>query len=467
MSSNIKKEFGISYNPDPQSKLSFLERFAYGAGDFAGNIVYSAISIFLVFYYTDVVHADAAAVGTIMLVSRIFDGISDIIMGIIVDRTKSKYGKARVWLARLAIPYALSAVVLFSVPTNASDTFKLVYIFLSYNLVSTVIFTAINVPYATMNAMMTQNQYERTLLGTFRMLLATAGTLFINTFTLKVVNAFGGDAKAWTLTFVVFGALSIIIFLFSFFFTHERVLDNPNVEAPKTNVLQEFVALLKNKYWIMVVLVIFIMYFSLTVNGGTAIYYAKAVLNDQNLVGPLGNATTIAQIATMFVAVPVFIKRMDKGKAMALGLGICAAGYALTAVAGTNYSIILISNVIKGIGNGFAASCMWGMLSDTIEYGEWKTGIRTAGLANAASSFGSKIGSGVAGAVLGWMMAAGGYQAEAAQQSASAIAAVSTLYIYIPLALSLASAATLFFFYKLDKEYDGIIADLEARKVSE
>ncbi|WP_202914427.1 MFS transporter [Streptococcus sp. S784/96/1] len=459
-----KKEFGMTYNPDPPSKLSFLERFAYGTGDFAGNIVYSAISIFLVFYYTDVVHADAAAVGTIMLVSRIFDGISDIIMGIIVDRTKSKFGKARVWLARLAIPYALSAVILFSVPTNASNTFKLIYIFLSYNLVSTVIFTAINVPYATMNAMMTQNQYERTLLGTFRMLLATAGTLFINTFTLKVVNAFGGDAKAWTLTFVVFGVLSIVIFLFSFFFTHERVIEEQNSDTPKANIAQEFGALLKNKYWLIVALVVFIMYFSLTVGGGTAIYYAKAVLNDQNLVGPLGNATTIAQIATMFVAAPLFVKRMGKGKAMGLGMSISAIGYLMTALVGANYTLIMVSNVIKGIGNGFAASCMWGMLSDTIEYGEWKTGIRSAGLANAASSFGSKVGSGVAGAVLGWVMAAGGYDATAATQSASAVAAVSTLYIYLPLAISVISAVVLLVFYKLDKEYDGIIADLEVRK---
>lgn len=459
-----KKEFGMTYNPDPQSKLSFLERFAYGTGDFAGNIVYSAISIFLVFYYTDVVHADAAAVGTIMLVSRIFDGISDIIMGIIVDRTKSKFGKARVWLARLAIPYALSAVILFSVPVNASDTFKMVYIFLSYNLVSTVIFTAINVPYATMNAMMTQNQYERTLLGTFRMLLATAGTLFINTFTLKVVNAFGGDAKAWTLTFVVFGGLSIVIFLFSFFFTHERVIEEQNSDTPKANIAQEFGALLKNKYWLIVAFVVFIMYFSLTVGGGTAIYYAKAVLNDQNLVGPLGNATTIAQIATMFVAAPLFVKRMGKGKAMVLGMSISAIGYLMTALVGANYTLIMVSNVIKGIGNGFAASCMWRMLSDTIEYGEWKTGIRSAGLANAASSFGSKVGSGVAGAVLGWVMAAGGYDATTATQSASAVAAVSTLYIYLPLAISVISAVVLLVFYKLDKEYDGIIADLEMRK---
>ncbi len=463
MSTKTKKEFGISYNPDPQSRLTFLERFAYGTGDFAGNIVYSAISIFLVYYYTDVVNVNAAAVGSIMLFSRIFDGISDLIMGIIVDRTKSKYGKARIWLARLAIPYAISAVILFSVPANASNAFKLVYVFLSYNLVSTVIFTAINVPYATMNAMVTQNQYERTLLGTFRMLLATAGTLFINTFTLKVVGAFGGDAKAWTYTFAVFGALSIAVFFFSFFFTHERVTEEATSHRPKSNVKAEISALLKNKYWLMVASVIFFLYLSLTINGGSAIYFAKALLNDTAYVSPLGNATTIAQIATMFIA-PLFIKKIGKKNGMVAGLTIGGLGYLLTAIVGADYSMILLANVIKGVGNGFAAACMWGMLSDTIEYGEWKTGIRTAGLANAASSFGSKVGSGLGGAILGWVISWGGYSSETASQTDKAIFAVNTLYIYFPLVLAVISAFILFVGYKLDTEYDMIIKELNERK---
>ncbi|MET3558479.1 sugar (glycoside-pentoside-hexuronide) transporter [Streptococcus rupicaprae] len=297
--STKKDALGIGYNLDPQSKLSFIERFAYGTGDFAGNIVYSAISVFLVFYYTDVVNVNPGVVGSIMLISRIFDGFSDILMGLIVDRTKSKFGKARPWLLWMCVPYAISAVILFSVPANATDTFKMIYVFLSYNLVSTVIFTAINVPYATMNAMMTQNQYERTLLGTFRMLLATAGTLFINTFTLKVVHFFGDTPRAWTMTFLVFGIMTIAIFLFNFLFTHERVVEEPKVEAEKTNIRVEFAALFRNKYWLMMAGLIFFLYLSLTVNGGSAVYFAKAVLKDQNLVTPLGNAGTIAQIATL------------------------------------------------------------------------------------------------------------------------------------------------------------------------
>ncbi|MGT2935912.1 MFS transporter [Streptococcus castoreus] len=463
----IKKEFGISYNDEPKSELSFLERFAYGTGDFAVNIVYSAITTFLLFYYTDVVKINPAAVGSIMLFSRLFDGVTDIIMGIIVDRTKSRFGKARVWLSRLAIPYAISAVVLFAVPMNASETFKLIYIFLSYNLTSSIILTGIVVPYSTMNAMMTQNQYERTLLGTFRMLLATCGTMFINTFTLKMVAFLGNTPASWTWTFAIFGTLSIIIFYFSFLFTHERVVETPNPEIvncnQKVTLKEEFLSLLKNKYWVMVAICIFLLYFSLTVNGGTAIYYAKAVLNNQDLVSTLTNATTIAQIGMMFVAAPLIVKRIGKGKSMALGMAIMSLGYAITALVGSNVTLIVVSNIIKGLGAGVAASCMWGMLSDTIEYGEWKTGIRSAGLANAASSFGSKVGSGVAGAVLGWVMSAGGYDAEATTQSASAIAAVSSLYIYIPLVLGIVSVAIMYFGYKLDTEYDRIIAELETR----
>lgn len=167
-----------------KSKLTFkqiLERFSYGCGDFGCNIIYTAMSAFLLFYYTDYAGVSALAVGTIMMVSRIFDGISDIIMGVIVDRTKSKFGKARPWILRMCIPFAVCGVLLFSVPASWGQTAKLVYIFITYNLTSTVVYTAINVPYSSLNALMTQDPYERSVLSIFRNLLATAGTLIINT----------------------------------------------------------------------------------------------------------------------------------------------------------------------------------------------------------------------------------------------------------------------------------------------
>ena len=145
-----------------------IERFSYGCGDFGCNIIYTAMSAFLLFYYTDYAGVSALAVGTIMMVSRVFDGISDIIMGIIVDRTKSRFGKARPWLLRMCVPFALSGVLLFSVPVGWTSGAKLVYVFITYNLTSTVIYTAINVPYSSLNALMTQdvdNQYGNAAVG--------------------------------------------------------------------------------------------------------------------------------------------------------------------------------------------------------------------------------------------------------------------------------------------------------------
>lgn len=198
------------------NKLTFrkvVERFAYGCGDFGCNIIYVAMSTFLLFYYTDYAHVSAAAVGTIMLASRVFDGISDVVMGVIVDRTKSKYGKARPWILRMCVPFVVSGVLLFSVPAEWPDMAKLVYVFITYNLMSTVFYTAINVPYSALNALMTQNPYERSVLSIFRNLMATAGTLVINTFTLPLVQAFGDNLSAWTKAFVLLGILAIVAFL--------------------------------------------------------------------------------------------------------------------------------------------------------------------------------------------------------------------------------------------------------------
>ncbi|MCI9535164.1 MAG: MFS transporter [Lachnospiraceae bacterium] len=144
-------------------------------------------------------------------------------MGVIVDRTKSRFGKARPWLLRMCIPFAVSGVLLFSVPASWAAAPKLVYVFITYNLVSTVIYTAINVPYSALNALMTQDPYERSVLSIFRNLLATAGTLTINLYTLPLVEYFGDNASAWTKTFCVLGVLAVIAFLINFFGTKERV----------------------------------------------------------------------------------------------------------------------------------------------------------------------------------------------------------------------------------------------------
>ena len=449
---------------DSNGKISVKERIAYGFGDFSSNIMYSAMSAFLMFYYTDIVGVGAAAVGVIMLCSRLFDGISDLIMGIIIDRTNSKYGKARVWILRLVIPYAIGTVLLFAVPTGWTQTAKLIYIFFSYNLAFTVLFTGINLPYATLTALMTQNQYERSVLSIFRMILATTGTLFIKTCTLPVVKFFGNDAHAWTYTFIVFGILEIITFMITFLGTKERVGNDPESKKENVPVKDGFKALVKNKYWFMATLNLILIFIAQGVNGSAEVYYTKNVLGNSNLIGTFSVALQVTQIICMFF-IAIFVKKYGKRNVLMAGAAIMIIGYGIMAVAGTNVPVLIIGCSARGIGNSGISACMFAMVTDTIEYGEWKTGVRTEGLINSAASFGQKLGNGLSTVLLGVILNIGGYVGSAKVQTSGALTAIKAGYIYVPIILTVIQIVVLYF-YHLDKEYEGILADLNGCKAA-
>lgn len=443
-----------------------IERFSYGCGDFGCNIIYTAMSAFLLFYYTDYAGVNALAVGTIMMVSRVFDGVSDIIMGIIVDRTKSRFGKARPWLLRMCIPFALSGVLLFSVPAGLTSTAKLVYVFITYNLTSTVIYTAINVPYSSLNALMTQDPYERSVLSIFRNLLATAGTLTINMVTLPLVEFFGDNAAAWTKAFCVLGLLAVVAFLINFFGTEERVKSAAATEGKeqKVPIKEGILALFKNKYWIMMTCVLALFFLNYSVNGGTTVYYAKDILGDRNLVATINGIFNIVQIVGMFF-IAMMVKKLGKRNVFAIGLILNTAGMLLLNFFGSTMTMIVVSSIIRGIGNACGGATMWAMVSDTIDYGEWKTGYRTEGLVNSACSFGYKIGNGVGSALLGLILELGGYVGEAAVQTASALTSIRICFVWIPIAVYVICLIIMAFWH-LDKEFTGIIADLNARAKS-
>lgn len=445
-----------------KEKIGVWERFAYGCGDLGCNIIYSAMSAFLLFYYTDYVHVSALTVGTIILISRIFDGVTDLIMGVIVDRTKSKFGKCRPWILRMAIPFAVAGVLLFTVPTGLGDSAKIVYIFITYNLVSSVIYTAINVPYATLNALITQDQYERSVLSIFRMVLATVGTLVITNLTLPLVEFFGNNASAWTKTFAVFGVLSVIVFFITFTGTKERVKPSRNTKQEKLPFTKGIKLLFQNKYWIMITLTLVLIFINYSLNSGAAVYYAKVILKDANLVGPMNFIASITQIVVMFFTAFI-IKHIGKRNMLIAGSLVYGIGFAMFAFVGNSYMGIMIASAVKGIGNAGISSCMFAIVSDTIEYGEWKTGYRTEGLVNSASSFGFKVGNGLGSAMLGWILALGGYVEKTASQSVGALTAIKALYIYIPVIVVILQVVIMWF-YHLDKEYDAIIDDLNKER---
>lgn len=441
--------------------LSVLERFSYGCGDGGCNIIYTAMTGFLLLYYTDYAGVNAGAVGIIMLISRVFDGISDLIMGTIVDRTHSRFGKARPWILRMCVPFALAGVLLFSVPAGWTQNAKLVYVFITYNLVSTVIYTAINVPYSALNALMTQDPYERSVLSVFRNLLATAGSLFINTFTLKLVEFFGDNAAAWSKTFGVFGLVAVVLFLINFAGCKERVKPaGKDGEEKDIPVKEAFQSLIKNKYWIIVTIMLALIFVAMALYGGATVYFAKTVLNDRNLVTPIGNAVYVAQIVTMFL-VAFFVKKMGKRNVLIAGCVLNIIGFGVMLVT-ANYVVIMAASILRGVASACMGATMWAMVSDTIDYGEWKTGNRTEGLVNSACSFGYKIGNGLGSAILGWIITLGGYVDAADVQSAGAVFSVKMAFAIIPIIIY-AVIIILLQWYKLDKEFDGIIADLKKR----
>src|SRR5690625_1684010 len=441
------------------AKISFTEKFSFGLGDFASGLVFNVVTMFLVFYYTDFVGMNAGVIGTIILFSRIFDGITDVVMGVIVDRTKSKHGKARPWLLWMAGPFAVCAIILFSVP-DSSNVIQVVYIIITYNLMNTI-YTAINIPYGVINALATQDQYERSLLNIFRFTLSTISTVIISFAVLPLIQLFGGGQLGWTLTITILSILSIISFLICFRNTKERV--KPAVQTEKNvPVLTAIKYLFQNKYWVMMLLLFLCAFTLVGLGGGLNVYYAKWILHDEAIIGPLTLAGAIPVLLGLLVIAP-FIKRFGKRNTLIGGMAIGIIGGILIIFNPSSINLVLIGTAIKGLSNATALGTGFAMLADTIEYGEWKHGVRTEGLIYSAGSFGTKVGTGFGGALMGWLLSTSGYIGTATTQTDVTLNMIIFMFIYIPIIVGII-AIVILYFYKLDKEYPQIIADLEEMK---
>ncbi len=456
--------FATKHN-DPKASLGWSERIGYGVGNFGMAWVNALVSAFFMLYLTNVALVDVAVVGTIIAVSKIFDGVSDLIMGRIVDRTKSKHGKARIWLLRMSIPMAISTFLLFYVPADMTETVKYVYIFIMYNLVNSVFYTAMFVPYSSMNFLMTQNDYERGLLGNIVQIFMTVANIAMNTFFLKWLDFFGGGEiytqEAWSKTFILIGIIIIASSVICFLFTKERTdaLVENQQEKPKDEVpaMVAVKSLFKNRYWVLMTVCMFLIFFTIVMYAVAAAFYAQYVLGDITLYGPINNAISIAQFAIMFLT-PFFMKKFGKHRTYQVGLATMLIGFAGTGLVGDNLPMLIFFNAIKGIGLGAAGGMAFGMVSDTIEYGEYKNGVLAVGMGNAGITTAQKLGLGFGQAVLGWVLAAGAFDPTLPVQPDSAKVAISFCYNWIPV-ICVALCFVCMLFYKLDKELPKLRAE--------
>lgn len=447
-----------------EKKLKLSERISYACGDAASNVVWAAMGAFVMMYYTDVVHINAGIIGLIMLISRLLDGVSDLVMGLVVDHTKSKFGKARPWLLRIAIPFAIATTLMFSVP-NFEDKIKVIYIFVTYNLVMTM-YTMINLPYGSLSTLMTEDSYERSVLNIFRQIFAQITSLIITSATLPLIDVFGGGQKAWTITYGIFSAVAAILFLICFAGTKETV-GVAAKERESIPIKTALLALVKNKCWIISMLLgtgtcLFFMAIS-TINS----YFCVQVLHNKNMVGTLNTAYIAPMIAFFFFMAPI-VKKIGKKNTNLLGWITILASYLPllgTIVFGAMPStmMLIVSAVIRGVGYACVMGVQFAIIGDSVEYGEWKTGIRSEGLVFSAQSFGCKVGMGLGNALIGALLTWGKYDGELEIQPNSAITVIKILYIGMPIIVAILQML-LMIPYTIEKEYDQMNHELAERK---
>lgn len=464
-----------SKTTDPGTKLGWNDRIGYGMGNFGMAWVNGMMSAFLMKYLTDVSLVDAGVVSLIIAISKLFDGVSDLIMGRIVDGTHSRLGKARVWLIRMCIPLAISTILLFSIPSTMTGMIKYVYVFVLYNLVNSVFYTAMFVPYNSLISLSTTDSYEHGMLGNISMIFQTIANICMNTFFMAMVVKFSGAAEpymveaqsGWTMATIVVGIIIVVSALICVFGTKERTgAQTENGEAPKDDVPagKALKSLFTNRYWLSMIFAMFVIFFIIVMYSAGAIFYCSDVLGDYSLYTPVNNALSIAQFATMFLT-PFFMKKFGKHMTYMVGLVGMGLGFLGTGFAGTNIALLVVFNALKGIGLGAAGGMAFGMVADTLEYGEWKDGFKTVGMGNAAISAAQKLGLGIGQVVMGWILDFGGYEGAAAVQTDSAKAAISFMYNWLPVAMIVVTFIIMLT-YKLDREMPKIQAELEERHKS-
>lgn len=458
------ENFGFK-NKAATEKIGLAEYFFYGLGDFSFCFIYGAIGSYIVFFYTDVACISAGVVGTILLLSKIFDGISDMLMGFVIENVHSPLGKARPWLLWMAIPYCIGCVLLFTVP-DLGETGKAVYAFLSYNLMATFIFTSMNVPFGVLSSVMTNKQNERAILSISRASLGALGVFVISSYAPDMVEWFGGGPGGWQKTFLMIGVISVVLFMITFLGCKERVgsgvMEQRTGKKSSITLVQGVKILFANKYWF-IMLMVNIFYTAMTSLYGMNLYFAKYVIKDAGYNKTMMMCSTFASILVPLLVIPIVQRIGKRNVALYGGAGMGILGQALLIFTAESSLVgMYVGLILRGVGVACISATKFGMIADSIEYGEYKTGTRAEGFVYSAASLGVRFGSAFASAFIGWVLGAFGYDGELAVQSESAIKGIKIMFYYAPMVVFV-GLLLLLLFYHLDKEYDGIMKVLEKR----
>lgn len=425
--------------------LNWFNKVGYGSGDIAGNVVYAFLSAFVMIYLTDTMGMNAGIVGTLMMFSKIFDGVTDIFFGSMIDKTHSRLGKARPWMLYAYIGCAILLVAIYSVPSVISTTAQYAWFFITYSMLNAVFYTANNIAYSALTALITKNGHERVQIGSIRFIFAFSTSVLIQSVTVGLVSHFGGGASGWRTVAIIYAIIGLLVNSFSVFSVkelppEELALEGEDVsetEGEKISLLDSLKLLIANKYYLIICGVYICCQVSsaLTAMG---IYFMTYVLGDANLLGSFSVAMN-APIIIGLLLTPAIVKKA-KGiyKINLSGYVLATVFRALVIVTGLarNVPLMLAFTALAYIGTSPLQGDLNALIAICSEY-TWRTkGKRIDGTMYSCTSLGTKIGGGVGTALGGWLLAAGGYVRNAAVQTQSCINMLNFMYLWAPFLLN-------------------------------
>jgi GPH family glycoside/pentoside/hexuronide:cation symporter len=446
---------------EPSQPVRFKERVGYATGDLASCLYYNTFVLFLLNFYTDTVGLAPAAVGTMILLTRSGDTVADPIMGMLADRTKSRFGKFRPWLLWMALPFFITGVLTFLSP-NLSPAGKLAYAYATYMLVM-IVYTMINIPYGALLGVITPDSDERTKLSSYRFVGAFTGNLIVQGTFLYLIKTLGhGNNKVgFPLAMCVYGFAAMCFFLFTFATTRERVVP---LASDQSSVGGDLKNLLKNRPWVALGVMSILFLTWVSIRGACLVYYFKYFVGREGLTASYLVAGTVCSLTGVVLTAP--LTRFFGGKKktyIALTLINAATLLPLFFAGPKDLVLIFGSQIVGSLFTGSLNPLVWAMYADTADYSEWKFGGRATGLIFSAGTFAQKMGWTIGGALAGWLLAYYGYQANIAQNTGT-LFGIRLMVSVLPAVGCLLTvlAAT---FYNLDAKFLARIADdLKARR---
>lgn len=454
-------------------KIRLREKIGYGFGDMASSMFWKVFSIYLAIFYTDVFGISAAAVGTMLLVTRIWDTANDPIMGIISDRTSSRWGKFRPYLLWIAVPFGIIGVLLFTTP-DFGNTGKLIYAYITYTLMM-MVYTAINVPYASLLGVMTSDSGQRTSFASYRMIFAFGGSLLVVAIYQPLVDYFNKSLtleRSYQLTMLIVGAMAVIFFLLTFSLVRERI--KPPKDQ-KNNLKEDFKNLLSNAPWfILLASGIATLLFN-SIRDGVSLYYFKYYIMDDTAMKISALTFTystaylfLGQAANMFgvMLAKTVSNFLGKRRTFIYAMFLAAMFSFIFAFCDReNLVMIYVLQALISFCAGIIFPMLWSMYADTADYSQWKTGRRATGLVFSASSMSQKLGWTIGGSITLWLLAYHGFKPNV-EQAPETIKGIKNMMSIVPGIFALISGLIMVFYKLSDKKMEEVMADLANKSSS-